>query len=83
MLCINRWLNSLRDPEFFGTPIRGHTVLHTRAGLGISMLQWILFFFSKDTLQDSCVKGQEHKSKNGGGRGALNPMIVEALIGKL
>ena len=40
-------------------------------------------FFSKDTLQDSCAKGQEHKSKNGGGRRALNPMIVEALIGKL
>ena len=37
----------------------------------------------KDTLQDSCAKGQEHKSKNGGGRRALSPMIVEVLIGKL
>lgn len=40
-------------------------------------------FFSKDTLQDSCAKGQEHKSKNGGGRRALSPLIVEALIGKV
>ena len=29
------------DQGCFGTPIRGHTVLHTRTGLGISTLQWI------------------------------------------
>jgi len=56
----------LRDQGYFRTPIRGHTVLHTRAGLGISMLQWIIFF-SKATLKDSCAKGQKHKSNNGGG----------------
>ena len=40
-------------------------------------------FFTKATLKDSCAKRQEHKSKSGGGHQALNPLIVEALIGKL
>lgn len=37
----------------------------------------------KDTLKDSCAKGQEHKSKNGGGHQALNLLIVQAFICKL
>ena len=58
---------------------------------GCSVLQeldWYLnaavdIFFSKATLKDSSAKGQEHKSKNGGGHQALNPLMVEVLIGKL
>ena len=40
-------------------------------------------FFAKDTLSASCAMGNEKKSKTGAGHQPLNPVIIQALIGKL
>ena len=40
-------------------------------------------FFTKATLAASCAMGNENKSKKGAGRHPLNPVILQALIGKL
>ena len=40
-------------------------------------------FFAKDTLAASCAMGNEKKSKTGAGHQPLNPVIIQALIGKL
>lgn len=40
-------------------------------------------FFTKATLAASCAMGNENKTKKGAGRQPLNPVIVQALIGKL
>lgn len=39
-------------------------------------------FFSKEKLSMSCAKGIEKKSKTGAGHQPLNPLIVQAIIGK-
>lgn len=39
-------------------------------------------FFTKETLAVSCTMGNDKKSKNGAGHQPLNPVIVQALIGK-
>ncbi|XP_074606230.1 uncharacterized protein LOC141859286 [Acropora palmata] len=39
-------------------------------------------FFSKEKLTMSCAKGIEKKSKTGAGHEPLNPVIVQAIIGK-
>lgn len=39
-------------------------------------------FFSKDTLADSCAKGSEKNGKNADSRPPLNPLIIQALIGR-
>ena len=43
----------------------------------------INMFFAKDTLAASCAMGNERKSKTGAGHQPLNPVIIQALIGKL
>lgn len=40
-------------------------------------------FFAKDTLAASRAMGNEKKSKTGAGHQPLNPVIIQALIGKL
>ncbi|XP_068725015.1 uncharacterized protein [Montipora capricornis] len=40
-------------------------------------------FFTKDTLAASCAMGNERKSKTGAGHQPLNPVIIQALIGKV
>ena len=39
-------------------------------------------FFTKETLALSCAKGNEKKSRNGNGHQPLNPLVIEALIGR-
>ena len=39
-------------------------------------------FFTKEKLSMSCAKGIEKKSKTGAGHEPLNPLIVQAIIGK-
>lgn len=39
-------------------------------------------FFSKEKLSMSCAKGIEKKSRTGAGHEPLNPLIVQAIIGK-
>ena len=39
-------------------------------------------FFTKETLAVSCAKGNDKKSKKGSGHQPLNPLIIEAVIGK-
>ena len=39
-------------------------------------------FFSKEKLSMSCAKGKEKKSKTAAGHESLNPLIVQAIIGK-
>ncbi|XP_078350771.1 uncharacterized protein LOC144635551 [Oculina patagonica] len=40
-------------------------------------------FFSKETLAISNAKGDDKRSKNGGGHQPLNPLIIQALVGKV
>lgn len=40
-------------------------------------------FFAKDTLAALCAMGNEKKSKTGAGHQRLNPVIIQALIGKV
>ncbi|XP_078357395.1 uncharacterized protein LOC144642302 [Oculina patagonica] len=40
-------------------------------------------FFSKETLAVSNAKGDDKRSKNGGGHQPLNPLIIQALVGKV
>lgn len=39
-------------------------------------------FFSKDKLSSSCAMGNEKKSKTGDSHQPLNPLIVQAIIGR-